>query len=219
MDDPELERKLAADPELERRWAAFKVRAAEIEADPVLRAEIEATIAAVEAEFAANPGLIEETTRMIEEQERQYAVMDKLALLLAGHLYDRGSDVRLWPADEQALHRADHWRSYDERAAAVRRLRFEKAAKAVIAAGWQPPDRVIYTVEELEALPAESFVQVISAAEDPEEPQAIVWLKELDDEWVESGSAIRHPATAVGLPAWLRWSPPLRPAAPKIEGI
>lgn len=58
---------------------------------------------------------------------------DVLAELLAEHLYDRGHDVRAWPADEQALHRAVGWRSFSERNEYVRRLRFEKAADAICA--------------------------------------------------------------------------------------
>lgn len=59
------------------------------------------------------------------------SMRDVLVQLLAEHLYDRGHDVREWPADEQALHRADGWRSFSERNEAVRRLRFEKAADAI----------------------------------------------------------------------------------------
>lgn len=81
------------------------------------------------------------------------------------------------------------------------------SAELARAAGWRPPARVMRTVEELEALPAESIVQVISPSEDPKEPMAIVWVHESGDEWVEAGSSERHPAAVVDLPARLLWSP------------
>lgn len=80
-------------------------------------------------------------------------------------------------------------------------------AAAVVAKGWHPPDRTIETLEELEALPVESVVQVIRRAEDADDPVAVVWVHASPGEWVEPGSVDRHPASEVDLPVWLRWSP------------
>lgn len=80
---------------------------------------------------------------------------DQLADLLAEHLYDRGEYVADWPEDERALQRdINAWTDFRDRAEKVQRLRFEKAADAVIAftGGWRPPPRVIETPEELDAL-------------------------------------------------------------------
>lgn len=133
---------------------------------------------------------------------------EQLADLLEHLLFERGINVQQWPADELALHRHPGWICIPDRNEAVRRLRFEKAAAALLVAGWLPPPRVIETREELEALPVESFVQVIDPALDLVEPQSIVWVQGVGGEWVEPGSADRHPADEVGLPAWLRWTPP-----------
>ncbi|MGY1946626.1 hypothetical protein [Nocardia asiatica] len=62
------------------------------------------------------------------------SMRDQLAALLAEQLYDRGSYVPDWPKDERDLHRdPDAWNSFDERRAKVQRLRFEKAADAILA--------------------------------------------------------------------------------------
>lgn len=84
---------------------------------------------------------------------------------------------------------------------------------ATALAGWCSPPRVIETVQELEALPVESVVQVIGRAEDPEDPVAIVWVHAMPGEWVEPGSADYHPASEVNLPVWLHWSPPTKQEA------
>lgn len=103
------------------------------------------------------------------------------------------------------------WELIDERLPEVEIVRCDHAgliADAILAAGWHPPDRVIETLEELEALPTESAVQVIGPAEDPEDPAAVVWVHALPGEWVETGSTDHHPVSEVNLPVWLRWSPP-----------
>ena len=83
---------------------------------------------------------------------------DQLAALLAEQLYDRGEYVADWPEDERELHRngfPDAWTDFRSRTEAVQKLRYKKAADAVIAftGGWRPPPRVIETAEELDALP------------------------------------------------------------------
>ncbi|MFE7744414.1 hypothetical protein [Nocardia sp. NPDC057455] len=61
------------------------------------------------------------------------SMRDQLAALLAEHLYDRGDYVPDWPEDERDLHRdPDAWNSFDERREKVQRLRFEKAADAIL---------------------------------------------------------------------------------------
>lgn len=135
----------------------------------------------------------------------------RLADHLQTHLFDRGNDVRTWPPDEQELFRdLKAWNSFGERTAKVQRLRFEKAATALLTVGWRPPLRRIETVEELHALPPESVVLVIASAEDEDEPAAIVWVQEHDGDWAEPGSIESEPASEINLPVWLLWSPPLR---------
>lgn len=58
--------------------------------------------------------------------------VEELADLLEEHLYDRGNNVRTWPADEAAAYRELGW---SEGTAAARRVMFHKAARAVLAAG------------------------------------------------------------------------------------
>ena len=54
-----------------------------------------------------------------------------IADVLEEHLYDRGNDVRTWPDDEAAAYRELGW---SEGTAAARRVMFEKAARALLAA-------------------------------------------------------------------------------------
>lgn len=83
---------------------------------------------------------------------------DELANLLEAELADRGQYVEKWPDDEKALFRdLDAWTDFTDRESKLHRLRFEKAAKAVRAAGYSR-SRVVETIEELRALPEGSVV-------------------------------------------------------------
>lgn len=64
----------------------------------------------------------------------------RLADLLGEQLFDRGREVDAWPADEREFYRSGDWTGFEDRAEKLARLRLEKAARHVIAAGWTLPE-------------------------------------------------------------------------------
>ncbi|MDE1673811.1 hypothetical protein [Nocardia gipuzkoensis] len=124
---------------------------------------------------------------------------DRLVALLAEHLYERGDYVPDWPEDERALHRdMDAWDSFTERAAKVTRLRFEKAANAIIAAGWRPPARRIETAEELEALPFDVLIQ---------DKWGTAWQRRSHGNWARLAVKRSDAPMRIVLPAAVLWEP------------
>lgn len=82
----------------------------------------------------------------------------ELAETLASELFERGQHVEDWPDDEKSLHRdSEQWTDFTDRANKVRELRFEKAADALLAAGWSKR-RTVDSVEAAESLPKGSVI-------------------------------------------------------------
>jgi hypothetical protein len=80
-------------------------------------------------------------------------------------------------------------------------------ADAVIEVGWRPPARVITSAADLHALPAESVVLSVAAAEDPENMMALVWVHEGDGSWAEPGTAERVSVGDILLPVRVLYLP------------
>ncbi|MEV0357081.1 hypothetical protein AB0H71_13570 [Nocardia sp. NPDC050697] len=70
------------------------------------------------------------------------AEVARLADLLGESLFDRGREVQHWPEDEREFFRNGDWVDFEDRAEKLARLRVEKAARHVIAAGWTLSEEV-----------------------------------------------------------------------------
>ena len=81
---------------------------------------------------------------------------DEIAAIITDPKFERNNVVSSWPDDEAEAYRELGW-SEGREAAEV--IRSGKVADAILAAGYVKP-RVITTLEELDALPRLSVVQV-----------------------------------------------------------
>ena len=125
-------------------------------------------------------------------------IHDRLATLLTEQLYDRGQHVADWPEDEQALQRDPNaWTDFTDRAEKIQALRYRKAADTLLAAGWQPPARVITDATELPKLPHRAVVR----------DNAGDIFERWHTHWYETGREDRYDSCEIALPATVLYVP------------
>lgn len=137
---------------------------------------------------------------------------DTLAELIDSQGIDLRRDIPFggWPADEVALYTrmspANHSPDRVNRAGqlarrnAIQRLRAEKVADAVLAAGFRPPARVIETVEALAALPIGTVALT---------PSGKAWTRITETRWEQGryGLADSHALIAHHPVMTVLWTP------------